>query len=406
MHTDPIDPVAFAAHPDPHPVYRTLAREAPVHYVPGRDLWVLSRHQDILAAIKDPATFASSAGVVPSGYKPEMPTLIVLDPPDHTAMRKLVMRAFTPRRIEGLSDRIRQFAEELIEDIAAEVNAERNTAATTHGEEVVVDAFERFTDPLPLYVMAALLGVDTSERAMFKRCGDAIVYSAGAAPETLVAAQRELTDYLQTVFEERRRSPQEDLISLLLTSSPEGRALRDEELLGLCFLLLVAGTETTTSALGNALLLLQHFPESRARLVANPALLPGAVEEILRFDSPVQGLSRITTRPVEISGRKIPQGARVHLLYAAANRDPDVFSDPDTFDITRSPNPHLAFGFGIHFCLGASLARAEVRIGLERWLARWPDYQLDLERVERLPSDTNRGFARLPVRLASPPSRR
>jgi cytochrome P450 len=388
------DPIAFASHPDPHPVYRQLAEESPVLHVPERDLWVLFRHEDVLAAIKDPATFASSSGVVPSGYKPEMPTLIVLDPPQHTAMRKLVMRAFTPRRIDALSEQIRRFADELIDGLANDATIAKSPESTT------IDAFEHFTDPLPLYVMAALLGVDTSERAMFKRCGDAIVYSAGAAPETLVAAQRELTDYLQTVFEARRKAPREDLISLLLTSTPEGRALQDEELLGLCFLLLVAGTETTTSALGNALLLLQRFPEARTRLIENPDLLPGAVEEILRFDSPVQGLSRVTTRAVEIHGHRIPQGARVHLLYAAANRDPAVFANPDTFDITRSPNPHLAFGFGIHFCLGASLARAEIRIGLERWLARWPAYQLDLERVERLPSDTNRGFAKLPVLLA------
>jgi cytochrome P450 len=391
MSTEPIDPVAFASHPDPHPVYRALSEEAPVHYVPDRDLWVLSRHADILAAIKDPATFSSSSGIVPSGYKPEMPTVIVLDPPEHTAMRKLVMRAFTPRRIEGLSGRIRALAERLADDLAA------THAAGDEGG--TVDAFTGFTDPLPLYVMAELLGVDTSEREMFKRCGDAIVYSAGAAPETLVAAQRELTDYLQTVFAERRRRPSDDLISLLLTTTPEGRALVDEELLGLCFLLLVAGTETTTSALGTSLLLLQRFPEARRRLFDDPSLIPGAVEEILRFDSPVQGLSRVTTRPVELHGTKIPQGARVHLLYAAANRDPRVFDEPDRFDITRSPNPHLSFGFGIHFCLGASLARAEVRIGLETWLGRWPDYRLELDDVERLPSDTNRGFARLPVRL-------
>ena len=390
MAADTLDPIPRASQDAPHESYRTLQQEAPVHYVAERDLWVLSRHADILAALKDPATFSSREGVVPSGFKPEMPTLIVLDPPTHTQMRKAVMRAFTPRRIARLEARIRGFAEELADSLAREAKA---------AEDGLVDAFSGFTDPLPIYVMAELLGVDRADRALFKRCGDVIVYSSDAEPEALLEAQRELTDYLRHVFERRRQAPRDDLVSLLLTSSPEGRALSEEELLGLCFLLLVAGTETTTSALGTALLLLETHREARDALIRDPSAIPAAVEETLRFDSPVQGLSRVTTRAVEIDGRKIPAGARVHLLYAAANRDPSVFEDPDRFDVTRDPNPHLAFGLGIHFCLGASLARAELRFGLETWLDRFPDYHLDLDRVERLPSDTNRGFARLPVRL-------
>ncbi len=383
-----LDPIPHATTDDPHAVYRVLREDHPVHYVRDRDLWILSRHDDVLAAIKDPATFSSASGVVPSGFKPEQPTLIALDPPDHTNMRKAVMRAFTPRRMDAMSDRVRGFATELFDALEARATA---------GE--AVDAFDGFTDPLPIYVMAELLGVDAAERPMFKRCGDAIVYSSGADPETLFAAQRELTDYLQTVFEARKRAPQDDLISLLLTPSEEGRALADDELLGLCFLLLVAGTETTTSALGNAMLLLERHLDARRRLVDDPKLIPGAAEEVLRFDSPVQGLSRVTTRDVTIRDRTVPKGSRVHLLYAAANRDPRVFADPDTFDITRTPNNHLSFGFGIHFCLGASLARLELRIGIETLLARAPDYSLDLDGLHRLPSDTNRGFARLPTVL-------
>ncbi len=383
-----LDPIAQATADDPHPVYSVLREEHPVHYVADRDLWVLSRHEDVLAAIKDPESFSSAAGVVPSGFKPEQPTLIALDPPDHTQMRKAVMRAFTPRRMDAMAERVRGFAEDLFG--ALEKNATDDTT---------VDAFEGFTDPLPIYVMAELLGVDAAERPMFKRCGDAIVYSSGADPETLFAAQRELTDYLQTVFEARKREPRDDLISLLLTSSEEGRALADDELLGLCFLLLVAGTETTTSALGNAMLLLERHRDARRRLIEDPTLIPSAAEEILRFDSPVQGLSRVTTRDVPIHGQLIPKGARVHLLYAAANRDPRIFDEPDRFDVARTPNNHLAFGFGIHFCLGASLARLELRVGIETLLSRAPDYALDLGGLDRLPSDTNRGFARLPTQL-------
>jgi len=383
-----LDPIPAAIADDPHPVYRALRELHPVHHVTERDLYVLSRHEDVLAAVKDPETFSSAAGVVPSGFKPDKPTLIAIDPPDHTNMRKAVMRAFTPRRMESMTERVRGFATELMEELVSK--SERGAA---------VDAFEGFTDPLPIYVMAELLGVDPAERPMFKRCGDAIVYSSGADPETLFAAQRELTDYLQTVFDARRRAPCDDLISLLLHPSEEGRALGDDELLGLCFLLLVAGTETTTSALGNAMLLLERFPEARRSLIEDPSLIPAAAEEVLRFDSPVQGLSRVTTREVRVRDQVIPQGARVHLLYAAANRDPRVFDRPDEFDVTRAPNNHLAFGFGIHFCLGASLARLELRLGIETLLAHAPRYRLDLDGIRRLPSDTNRGFARLPTVL-------
>jgi len=380
MELDPI-PQVWAS--DPHPVYRAIRERHRVHHVPERALWVLSHHADVLAALRDPETYSSARGIVPSGFVPEKPTLIVMDGAPHTLMRKAVQRAFTPRRIEALSARIRAFARRLAEDLP----------------DRECDAFEHFTDPLPLFVMAELLGVDPSERAMFKRCGDLIVYASESDPHEMIAAQRELTDYLSRVFAERRERPRDDLISVLLTSSPEGEALGEDELLGLCFLLLVAGTETTTSALGNALLLLDRDRDARRRLIADPAQLASAVEEILRFDPPVHGLSRVLTRDVEIAGETIAKGERVHLLFAAANRDPGVFSDPDRFDIARAPNHHLSFGLGVHFCLGASLARMELRVGLEEFLRRAPDYAVDPGGVERLRSDTNRGFARLPVSL-------
>jgi cytochrome P450 len=378
------DPLIQTTSDDPHPVYAWLRDEDPVHYCEKRDLFVLSRHEDVLAAVKDPETFASGEGIVPSGFKPDEPTIIVMDPPAHTAMRKHVMRAFTPRRMEQMTPRVRQIARELIGDWPAD------------GE---LDAFLRFTDPLPIAVMAELLGVDASERALFKRCGDAIVYSSGADPATIHAAQHELEGYLETVFERRRREPKQDLISLLLSPSDEGTALCDRELLGLCFTLLVAGTETTTSALGNAMWLLAQRPDVKKWLADDPSRIPGAVEEILRFESPVQGLSRVARRELTLHGRTIPKGSRVHLLWASANRDPRAFRDPDRFDPERSPNNHLAFGFGIHFCLGASLARTELRIGLEELLARAPDFQLDTTNIRRLPSDTNRGFGSLPIRI-------
>jgi cytochrome P450 len=381
-----LDPIPQAQADDPHPVYRELRENHPAYYCAERDLWVISRYDDIQAAVKDPATWSSAQGVVPSGFIPEKPTVITLDAPEHTQMRKAVMRAFTPRRIEALSARIRELARQLLRELPS-------------GGEV--DAFDAYTDPLPIYVMGELLGVDPAQRPLFKRCGDAIVYASHSDPQTLLDAQRELTDYLAEVFEERRQAPRDDLISVLLHESQEGRALSDDELLGLCFLLLVAGTETTTSALGNALLLLEHDRDARRRLLEKPSLTVPAVEEILRYDPPVQGLSRVLTRDVELHGCKIPEGARVHMLFAAANRDPGIFPDPDRFDVARTPNNHLSFGFGVHFCLGASLARMELRIGLEEFLKHAPDYRLLTNRLQRLPSDTNRGFAALPVVLDS-----
>jgi cytochrome P450 len=379
-----LDPILQVVADDPHDVYRELRENHPVHYIEKRDLWVVSRYEDIQQMIKDPETWTSEHGVLPNPYRPDNPTLITIDPPSHTVMRRSVNRAFTPRRIEAMSGRIREMTRELV------------AALPARGE---VDIFDCFTDPLPINVMGELLGVDPELRPMFKRCGDAIVYPGQHDPETIRKAEAELTDYLAQVFAERRKQPRDDLISVLMTSSEEGDALSEAELLGLCFLLLVAGTETTTSALGNAILLLEEHEETRARLVADPSLLPSACEEILRYDSPVQGLSRVATRDVRLRGCEIPKGARVHMLFAAANRDPRAFDDPETFDITRSPNPHLAFSFGIHFCLGASLARVELQIGLSEFLAHAPNYRVHRERLARLPSDTNRGFGSIPIEI-------
>jgi len=379
-----LDPIPGVWVDDPHPLYRQIREERPLHYVASRDLWVLSRHADIQAAIRDPLTWSSRQGVVPNGFVPENPTLIVMDAPAHTTMRAAVGRAFTPRRIEALAPRIRSLARELVE------------ALPSSG---TIDAFETFTDPLPLLVMAELLGVDPAEREMFKRCGDAIVYASDNPPEVIRAAESELTDYLSSVFHARRSAPRDDLISILLHSSTEGAALSESDLLGLCFLLLVAGTETTTSALGNALLLLEGHPEDRDRVTRDPGLLASACEEVLRFDPPVQGLCRVATRDIALHEAEIPRGARVHMLFAAGNRDPRVFDEPDRFDIERRDNHHLSFGFGVHFCLGASLARMELRLGVEEFLRHSPRYAIDRSALERMRSDTNRGFRKLPLTL-------
>jgi cytochrome P450 len=377
-----LDPIPQVCRSDPYPVYRELREQHPVYHVAPRDLWVLSRYADIQSVLRSPGHFSSAQGVVPNGYAPEASTIITSDPPGHTAMRKTVGRAFTPKRMAELEPRIRELAQELVASLPG---------------DGCIDAIEEFCDALPYLVMAELLGLEGTDREVLKRCGQAIVSEVDA--ESMQVATRELSEHLAGTIAERRRHPRDDLISVLLSDSPEGDALAEEELLGLCFLLTVAGTETTTSGMGNALVMLDRYRDERSRLIADPSLLVTATDELLRFDSPVQGLSRVATEPVAINGTLIPEGARIHLLFASANRDPQAFPDPDRFDITRTPNPHMAFGFGIHRCLGTSLARTEIRVGLDEFLARFPDYQVDDEGSVRMPSDTNRGFAYLPVTL-------
>ncbi len=377
-----LDPIPQVTQSDPYTLYRELREQHPVYRVPERDLWVLSRYADIQSVLRLPEHFSSAQGVVPNGYAPEAATIITSDPPAHTPMRKTVSRAFTPKRMAELEPMIRRFAQELVASLPDD------------GE---IEAIEEFCDALPYMVMAELLGLEETDREVLQRCGQAIVAEVDA--ESMQAATRELTDHLARSFVDRRRHPRDDLISVLLTDSPEGDAMAEEELLGLCFLLTVAGTETTTSGIGNALVLLDHHRDERARLIADPSLLLAATDEMLRYESPVQGLSRVATEAVEIDGTQIPQGARIHMLFASANRDPEAFADPDRFDIGRDPNPHMAFGFGIHRCLGTSLARTEIRVGLDEFLGRFPDYRVAEERSVRTRSDTNRGFSLLPVTL-------
>ncbi len=377
-----LDPIPQVWVDNPHPVYCELRARHPVYHVAERDLWVVSRYQDVQAVLRSPERFSSASGVVPSGYAPESPTIITTDPPEHTAIRKSVARAFTPKRMAALEPVVRRLARALVAELP---------------ETGEFDAFAQFSDLLPYQVMAELLGLEPETFGVLKRCGDVIVYSSGVEASEMEAAGRELTAFLAESCARRRKDPRGDLMSVLLSETSDDAALDEEEVVAMCFLLTLAGTETTTSGIGNALMTLDEFPEARARIVADRALLSTAVDEMMRWDSPVQGLSRVTGQPIELHGTVIPEGARVHMLFASANRDEAVFADPDRFDIERAPNPHLGFGFGIHHCLGASLARTEIRVGLDEFLTRFPDYRVRREEVVRLRSDTNRGFARLPI---------
>ena len=384
---DPYDPATQA---DPYPSYRRLRDEAPVYHDERRGFWALSRFDDVLWAAHDPATFCSGAGIALEGQaRSPFPNLIVMDDPRHAQLRKLVSRGFTSRPVGGFEPRVRELASELIDEVVARTSA---------GE--TVDLVRAITGPLPMTVVGDLIGVAPEDREQFRTWSDTVVHQDVDRPETVEAgraAAGAVVGYFSEIIAARRAAPTDDLVSALIAASVDGECLADDEILGFCFLLIVAGTETTTNLLGLGALALATNPDERARLLADPSLLTGAVEEMLRWGSPVQGLARTTTRAVERHGITIPEGAKVQLLYGSANRDEREFAAPDRFDVTRTIERHLAFGHGVHFCLGAALARLEATVVFEELLRRIPDWQVDTDALTWIHSSSVRGPATLPI---------
>jgi cytochrome P450 len=371
---------------DPYPVYRRLRDEYPVYHNEELGFFAISRYDDIVAALQDVETFSSSNALgigAPKEVLDQIPMMMLLDPPRHGQLRALVNRAFTPRRVAGLEPRIRALARSLVDDFI-----ERGSC----------DLVEHFSGPLPATVIAELLGVPAEDGLMFKEKSTAIVtQDAKGGGDLDFTPAIELMLYMTAAYDERRKQPRDDLMSALLEAEIDGERLSQEELLGFAFLLLVAGNETTTNLISNAVGLLDQYPDQRRQLVDDPSLLPAAIEEFLRFESPVQGLSRTPRNDTVIHGCTIPEDAQLLLLYASANRDERRIDDPERFDISRDPKAHLAFGFGTHFCLGASLARLEAKIALEELLARVPEFRVDFASSARLGGGVVRGWATLPV---------
>jgi hypothetical protein len=388
----PLDfnPYDHALHADPYPTYRVLRDEHPAYRNDRLGFWVLSRYDDVLGALRAPSTFSSAGGITIDARGREFkPMMITMDPPRHTRLRNLVAKAFTPGRVAELEPRIRTIAAELLDAFAT-----RGTA----------DLVDEFAWPLPATVISELLGVPAADRASFRAwSGDLVrgAHTPDMAPAELggaaMRAAMELYRYFGGLLAERRAAPRDDLVSALIAAVVEGRALTEDELLGFCFLLLIAGHETTANLLGNALLALARHPDARAVLARDPSGLTTAVDEFLRYDAPVQGLARTVTQDVELHGRRLRAGEKVLLLFGAANRDERCFPEPDRLILGRRPNPHLAFGHGTHACLGALLAETEARVGLELLLARLPEYEVVERGVERLHSGPIRGLTRLPV---------
>jgi len=379
---------------NPYPYYAYLRQEAPVYQVPGIGFWAISRYEDVLFALKNPHLF-SSANFMNSflgdlnPFPPEAPALVSSDPPSHTRLRKLVNRAFTPRRVASLEAHIREVTRERLAQVPV-------------GEEF--DLISELAIPLPGIVIAELLGVPPERRADFRRWTDTFMRGANGGmmvpPEEhaeILQGNAEFKEYCREAIAAYRKQPGDNLLSDLVRAEEENQTLTGEEILSLAVLLLIGGNETTTNLIGNATLALCRNPQELARVRANPALVPQVVEETLRYDAPVQWLLRQTTQDVKVAGTTIPAGAVVMIMFAAANRDEHKFSQPDRFDILRNPEGHLEFGFGIHFCLGAQLARLEGRLALEGLLERFPHFSRHEAPVTRFDSIFLRGPKTLPL---------
>jgi cytochrome P450 len=377
---------------DPYPLYDRMRAASPALHVPGPDLWMIFDYEGVRRALTDHEAWSND--VAPSrGIRFEW--LLFMDPPRHTRLRALIAKAFTARSIAGLEPRVRAIARALLDRVAA------------RGE---MDLVADFAAPLPMMVIAEMLGVPAVDWERLKRWADAIMglgstilgteASARAASEVFLAATEEMKDELDRWSAERRAAPRDDLLTRLVQAEVDGARLTEEEILRFVQLLLAAGTETTTNLIDNAVICFTESPAELARVRAAPDLLPSAIEEVLRHRSPAQAMFRVPRRDVEVHGQVIPAGKLVLVMVGSANRDPKQFADPGRFDVTRDPNPHIAFGHGIHFCLGAPLSRLEARVGLEELLARTRSFALasDAPWEPRKPFHVH-GPSRLPIRF-------
>jgi pimeloyl-[acyl-carrier protein] synthase len=377
-------------HADPYPFYHRLRAADPVHRTP-MGLWVLTRYDDVVSVLKDPRFGREGfEQILANVYGEGARSMLFRDPPDHTRLRGLVSQAFTPRVIERMRSHIQAIVDRLLHRVQ-----------NANAMDVIAD----LAYPLPVTVICEMLGVPIDAHSEIRQWSADLARSVDAIgmpmDEEVVtrgrAAQQALLDYFRDLIADRRQSPRDDLLSLLIAAEEQGDRLSEGELLITCLLLFVAGHETTVNLIGNGLLALLNHPDELAKLRADLTLLPGAVEELLRYDSPVQRTARITNTDVELDGRKIAKGSLVVTAIGAANRDPAHFPDPDRLDITRRDNRHIAFGFGIHFCLGAPLARLEGQIAIDTLLRRMPGLRLVTSAPEWRESSTLRGLKRLPV---------
>jgi len=387
------DPYDWQIHEDPYPVYRVLRDEAPAYFNEQRNFWALSRHQDVLEGFRDPVTYSNRHGVSIDEVDDasQVMSFLGMDPPEHGRIRTLVSRGFTPRRVARLEGRIRNLATRTIDRFI---------------EAGTCDFVDDFAGKLPMDVISEMLGVPAADRDELRRWADLVLHreegSQAVPPEGRAAAARLIGYFAEHVAERRKRAGSDDLTDALIRAEVEGDRLVDRDIISFLFLMVIAGNETTTKWLANALYWLERNPEQRALLDASPSLVAAWAEETLRYDPSSQLIARTATRDVEIHDRKIPAGARVALLIGSANRDERVFGEPDCFAIERNTSQSLAFGQGTHFCLGASLARLEALVSLEEIHRRLGNFEIQSAGLVRVHSSNVRGFAKMPI--AFPPA--
>lgn len=390
MNIDILDPYFYAG--DPFPTFKWLRDNAPVWWDEKNSIWVVTKYDDVVFVSRNPNIFCSQQGVMPDADTPI--SIITMDDPRHAQLRALISRGFTPRMVKSLEGRIRDIVQECVDAVA---------------DQGQCDLVKAFSVPLPLLVIADMIGIRTEDRERFEEWSDTMIAAAGRQNDVEILTKAshafvEYANYLQDIFEDRRRNPREDLVSILVAAQNDGTLASDgenisaDELLQFMTILLVAGNETTRNAISGGMLVLSEHPEQQRKLVENPELINSATEEILRWVTPIVGFRRTATIDTEIRGQKIRAGEKVLLMYLAANRDEDAFENPDVFDIARHPNYHLGFGVGSHFCLGGNLARVEIRAMIGELMRRLPDITLAAgEQPVRIPSPLVRGIARMPV---------
>ncbi|MFN3339883.1 MAG: cytochrome P450 [Dietzia sp.] len=399
----PFDPFDTAHLVDPYPGYRMLRETDPVHFHRGDgtavhpDFWALSRYADVDAAVCDTGAFSSASGL--TFYRDEIeklglaPTIVMMDPPEHSGKRRLLAKAFSPKRVAETEPQIRDFVRGRLAEMA-----ER------YDDDEVVDLHRDFSSQIPTFVLAQLFDLPAADRARFGPWVSALttLQEEGFRPAGLeggaVAAVAEMFGYFGELIAERRANPGEDLVSALAEAQIDGERLTDWDILGFCFVIVAGGNDTTGNLISHTVALLDAHPRQRELLVADPGLIPGALSECLRFESSVQALARTTTREVVVGGTAIPAGEKVMMLYASANRDEREFGPTaEELDITREITGHLSFSRGPHFCIGSHFARLQARIAVEELYAAHPAVGVDQAAAVRALSPFTRGFHSLPA---------
>lgn len=378
------DPFVYQTHADPYPVYRALRDEHPVYHNKTHDFWALSRYDDVQQAVRNFQLFSSAQGTTLEPLKAQVPTLINSDPPVHTPLRRLIAGQFTPASVASLEPRVRDYATRLLEPAL---------------ERGAFDIIGDFSAKLPMAIIAGMLGFPEEDEDMVRGWTDAVVHrdeGVFGMPEAGMQATLKLYEYFEQQMADRRKRRRDDIVQMMVDAEDSG-TLSHEQALGYIYIMSIAGNETTTKLIGNMAWQLDHHPEALDRLAGDTTVLPQAIEEALRIDGPTHMMARTTTSDVSLHGQTIPAGAKVALLYMSANRDPRKFDRPDTYDLDRNPRDHLAFGGGLHACMGAALARLEVKVAWQQIFAHVRAFSIDRTAAKRMHSPQVRGFTHLPV---------